>query len=102
MAWAGTGVLCRVNGGILTLARARPDRRQPRCRRRAGTFNFVQISDSHIGFQQAGQPRCGGDLSRDDRAHQRAARTRPNFILHTGDLTHLAEADGIRRPRSRC
>ena len=47
MAWAGTGVLWTVAGGILssqTLARAASAQMS------GGDFSFVQLSDSHIGF----------------------------------------------------
>ncbi|HVI80623.1 MAG TPA: hypothetical protein VM715_21215, partial [Candidatus Acidoferrum sp.] len=45
MAWAGTGVLWTMGGGVLTsklLGATAP--------LIAGDFSFVQISDSHIGF----------------------------------------------------
>lgn len=88
MAWAGTGMLWTVSGGLLgsTLlpSRARAAETLP------GSFSFVQISDSHIGFSREG-------INTDVLATFRQAITRinalpqqPDFILHTGDLTHLS------------
>ena len=46
MAWAGTGLIWSVGGGILS-SRVFG---QGAGRAGAGSFSFVQISDSHIGF----------------------------------------------------
>src|SRR6516225_7705251 len=52
MAWAGTGMLWTVSGGLLgsTLLPARAGAAESA----KGTFSFVQISDSHIGFNKEG------------------------------------------------
>src|SRR5579872_2946723 len=91
MAWAGTGVLWTISGGILrsqTLSRV-ADAAESAV---GGDLSFVQISDSHIGFNK--------EANKDVAATLRAAVTKinalpnaPSFILHTGDLTHLAEAE---------
>ena len=89
MAWAGTGVLWSLHGGILTsraLGATPTDTPAP-----TGTMNFVQISDSHIGFSKP----ANRDVSATFRESIRrinALPVVPEFILHTGDLTHLAEA----------
>ncbi len=52
MAWAGTGLLWTVSGGVLSSRRIAMagERAAP-----AGQqFAFAQISDSHIGFHAAG------------------------------------------------
>ena len=49
MAWAGTGVVWSVAGGVLN-SRALGQKLP------AGDFRFVQISDSHIGFNRAANP----------------------------------------------
>lgn len=55
-------------------------------------FSFVQISDSHIGFNKAANPDVVGTLQvAIDKIN--AMPTRPSFVLHTGDITHLAQAD---------
>ena len=58
-----------------------------------GSFNFVQISDSHIGFNKEGINSDVAGTLRKAIERINALPERPDFILHTGDLTHLAEAD---------
>jgi 3',5'-cyclic-AMP phosphodiesterase len=91
MAWAGTGMLWTVSGGLLgsSLLPARGSAAEVG----RGTFSFVQISDSHIGFNKAG---INADVTETfklaiDRIN--ALPHQPDFILHTGDLTHLASAE---------
>src|SRR5215510_7554596 len=88
MAWAGTGVLWTMTGGILrsqTLSRAS----EPLA---GAELSFVQISDSHIGFNKEANKDVAGTL-RDAVARINALPNSPSFMLHTGDLTHLAEAE---------
>ena len=60
-------------------------------------FRFVQISDSHIGFNKPANPDVTGTLKAAvDKINALAAQ--PHFLIHTGDLTHLAkpaEFDGM-------
>ena len=56
----------------------------------SGDLRFVQISDSHIGFDKPGEHRRHRDTARRD-AKIKAAPEQPSFILHTGDLTHLSK-----------
>ena len=92
MAWAGTGVLWTLNGGVLTSRALGQSADAGSIPAPAGTLNFVQISDSHIGFSKP--------ANRDVTATFREAVSRinslpvaPEFLIHTGDLTHLAEDD---------
>jgi len=88
MAWAGTGLLWTVSGGVLSsksLAEAAAGSEVP------GDFSFAQISDTHIGFK--------GEANKDvmatlDLALDRinALKAPPAFLLHTGDLTHAQKA----------
>src|SRR5471030_990626 len=98
MAWAGTGVLWMMSGGILksygmsqvidkTTGGIKKGLIMP-----ASDFTFVQISDSHIGFNKAANPDVTGTLQAAI-AKINAMPTAPSFILHTGDLSHLAQAD---------
>ncbi len=96
MAWAGTGVLWTVSGGILTSralgqAAGGGSLREPPATP-SGTLNFVQISDSHIGFQKPANTDVGATF-RETIARINAVAVAPEFLLHTGDLTHLAEAE---------
>ncbi len=96
MAWAGTGVLWAMSGGVLksqhlsSLAgRAFPGLNSPGGIA-PGDFHFVQISDSHIGFAKEANPDVVGTLQvAVNRIN--ALSVHPLFVLHTGDLTHLSK-----------
>lgn len=90
MAWAGTGMLCTVSGGLLgsTLLPSNAGAAiTPK-----GSFSFVQISDSHIGFAKEANKDVLGTL-KEAVARINALPAAPDFIIHTGDLTHLSEAE---------
>jgi len=87
MAWAGAGTLWLMKSGVLHA--------QPLDGSHVGkdaAFSFVQISDSHIGFHKAPNPDVVGTLRR-SLAMIAAEPTRPAFVLHTGDLTHLSKPE---------
>ena len=52
MAWAGTGVIWSINGGLLT-STVLGQEANNRSAIATAELNFVQISDSHIGFDKA-------------------------------------------------
>jgi 3',5'-cyclic AMP phosphodiesterase CpdA len=86
MAWAGTGLAWTVSSGILAsraMGRAPADQA-------AADFTFVQLSDSHIGFNKAPNQNVTATLEEAVR-RVNALPERPAFILHTGDLTHLSK-----------
>jgi hypothetical protein len=87
MTWAGTGLLWSVSGGVpgSALLSAAGAAERPA----GGGLSFVQISDSHIGFDRAANPDPGATL-RAAVAQIRALPTRPAFVLHTGDISHLS------------
>ncbi len=92
MAWAGTGVAWMAGAGVLKSAPL-PRLGQAADRRlAAGDFVFAQISDSHIGFSK--------DANKDVVSTLQAAIGRiqalpvaPDFLIHTGDLTHLSKPE---------
>jgi 3',5'-cyclic AMP phosphodiesterase CpdA len=89
MAWAGTGIVWSINGGILssaTFAQAAESSSQTA----TAEMNFVQISDSHIGFNKPANTDVVGTL-REAIAKINGLPKVPEFMLHTGDLTHLSE-----------
>jgi len=98
MAWAGTGMLWTVSGGLLGSALL-PGRAGAAGMHDMGgmvkktSFSFVQISDSHIGFNKEGVNTDVAATLKEAIARINALPEQPDFILHTGDLTHLAEAD---------
>jgi Icc protein len=88
MAWVGTGVLWTATGGVLSsrlvtdAAAAAAD---------VGTFSFVQISDTHVGFKGEANPDAAATL-RQVVERVNALRPAPAFVLHTGDQTHGQKA----------
>jgi 3',5'-cyclic AMP phosphodiesterase CpdA len=91
MAWAGTGALCVFKGGILrsyslsSLGAIPADIRQ-------GELSFVQISDSHMGFNKPANPDVIGTL-RAALDKINALPSPPAFMLHTGDISHLSRPE---------
>jgi hypothetical protein len=86
MLWAGTGVLWTVSGGVpsssmLGISKANAA---------ASGFTFLQISDSHIGFNKPANPNVLATL---DEAIVKigALPQKPAFMIHTGDITHLSK-----------
>ena len=70
-------------GGLLTESACSAE--QP-----GGAFNFVQISDSHIGFHRPENPDVAGTLKKTvDRIN--GLKTQPAFVVHTGDVTQLSK-----------
>ncbi len=53
------------------------------------TLRFAQISDSHIGFQGTANPDVA-DTFTEAIGQVNALGYTPDFVIHTGDLTHLA------------
>lgn len=85
MAWAGTGLVWAMNGGVLSAHEllAAP-------KHKTG-FTFAQISDSHIGFNKDPNHDVSKTLQEAvDKIN--ALEEQPAFVIHTGDITHLATA----------
>ncbi len=91
MAWAGTGALCVIKGGVLNsyglgrVAGMHDSELQ-------GELSFVQISDSHMGFDKAANPDVVGTLKAAVNKIN-ALPVAPAFILHTGDISHLSKPE---------
>jgi Icc protein len=90
MAWAGTGALCVLEGGVLRSYSLS----DPANMRKAATgeLSFVQISDSHMGFNKPANPDVTSTLQAAI-AKINALSIPPEFILHTGDLSHLSKPE---------
>jgi 3',5'-cyclic AMP phosphodiesterase CpdA len=91
MAWAGTGMLWTFSGGLLGSTLLTP--RSSAADIEKGSFSFVQISDSHIGFSKEGISTDVTATLKEAIARINALPQQPEFILHTGDLTHLSAAE---------
>ena len=92
MAWVGTGAMWTLTGGVLKGMpiehAAHGDMGRGSGVR--GGIRFVQISDTHIGFDKAANTDVTATL-RAAVAKIKAAPEQPSFVLHTGDLTHLSK-----------
>jgi 3',5'-cyclic-AMP phosphodiesterase len=91
MAWAGTGTLCVLQGGVLK-SFALSDVLRQKIGKISGDLSFVQISDSHIGFNKEANPDVTATL-REAIAKVNALPTPPAFVLHTGDLSQLSKPE---------
>ena len=87
MAWAGTGLVWTVSGGIPS-SRLFGESSGPKD---GDTFSFTQISDSHLGFSKPANTDVAATLQLAiDRIN--AESSQPDFLIHTGDITHSAKA----------
>ncbi|MCP6059539.1 hypothetical protein NL388_30245, partial [Klebsiella pneumoniae] len=55
----------------------------------AKAFTFLQISDSHVGFDKPANPDALSTL-REAVARIRTLKEKPAFMIHTGDISHLS------------
>jgi 3',5'-cyclic AMP phosphodiesterase CpdA len=96
MTWVGTGILWTISGGVphsigLIGEAAAADTRG---------LSFVQISDSHVGFDKPANPNARATLE-EAIAKVSTLPQKPAFMIHTGDISHLSkekefdDADGI-------
>jgi 3',5'-cyclic AMP phosphodiesterase CpdA len=89
MIWAGTGVLWTVAGGVPKSMSLLGDAQAAETS--ASGLTFLQISDSHVGFDKPANPNALGTLQEAiDKVG--ALPQRPAFMIHTGDITHLSRA----------
>jgi 3',5'-cyclic-AMP phosphodiesterase len=103
-AWSGAGVLWMMQGGVLKSVDllGAAEAAVP-----ASGLSFVQISDSHIGFNK--EPNPSPQVTLQSAIEQiMGLQARPAFVVHTGDVTHLSKPeqfddaariiDGVGRP----
>jgi 3',5'-cyclic AMP phosphodiesterase CpdA len=90
MAFGGAGTLFALSGGVFTpfdLAAAADGKYGSG---KIGKPLFVQISDTHIGFNKDANPDVNGSLGQAiDLVNGMAEQ--PALIIHTGDITHLSK-----------
>jgi len=90
MVWAGTGILWTLSGGVPKSLGLIGDALAAE----ASAFTFLQISDSHIGFNKPANPDALGTLREAiGKVKELVVKTRPAFMIHTGDITHLSQPD---------
>jgi 3',5'-cyclic AMP phosphodiesterase CpdA len=91
MAWAGTGAFFVLQGGVLK-SFAMSDVAKRSAKELKGELSFVQISDSHVGFNKPANPDVLATLNAAIEKIN-SLDVPPAFLLHTGDLTHLSKAE---------
>ncbi|HEY6326482.1 MAG TPA: metallophosphoesterase [Candidatus Cybelea sp.] len=92
VAWTGAGIAYALGSGGLMTGRAVAAGAE-------GTVEFVQISDSHIGFHQPANPDVAATLQMAVDAIN-ALPAQPAFVVHTGDITHLSTPEQFDAARA--
>ena len=87
MIWAGTGILWTLSAGVPKSLSLLGDAQAAE----AAGFTFLQISDSHVGFDKPANPNAIGTLQ-EAIGKIKSLPARPSFMIHTGDITHLSKA----------
>jgi hypothetical protein len=88
MGWAGTGVLWTVSGGLASSVTL--DQALGAAAPKTKPFSFLQISDSHVGFMKDANPDARVTY-REAVSKIAALPHKPDFIIHTGDITQLSK-----------
>jgi 3',5'-cyclic AMP phosphodiesterase CpdA len=86
MTWAGTGILWTIAGGLPRSVGLIEDAKA----QGSDGFTFLQISDSHVGFDKPANPNAIGTLE-EAVGKIKALPVKPAFMIHTGDITHLSK-----------
>jgi 3',5'-cyclic AMP phosphodiesterase CpdA len=86
MTWAGTGVLWTIAGGVPTSMGIID---QAIAAESKG-LTFLQISDSHVGFDKPANPNVLSTLE-EAIGRIKALPVKPSFMIHTGDISHLSK-----------
>jgi predicted MPP superfamily phosphohydrolase len=96
-AWFGAAVVLTVTGGeVISHLGSTPAPAAVTADPRA--LRFVQVSDSHLGFHGTANTDVTGSFSRAiDQIN--GLGFRPDFVMHTGDLTHLSTPDQFDQVR---
>ena len=91
LAFGGLGTVFVLAGGVLTpveLALAADPKTSPA----KGVPLFLQISDTHIGFNKEANPDVAGTLKQTI-DFVNAMPVKPALTIHTGDITHLSKPE---------
>ena len=90
MAWAGTGVVWTIAASGIPTSHAFGQTAHRKTGK--GDLHFLQISDSHIGFNKPANPDVSATLQAAvDKINGLADA--PEFMIHTGDLTHSSKPE---------
>jgi 3',5'-cyclic AMP phosphodiesterase CpdA len=91
MAFGGAGTLFALSGGIFTPVNLALAAGNKEAISKLGRPLFVQISDTHIGFNKDANGDVNGTLNQTIDVVNGMA-DQPALIIHTGDITHLSKA----------
>jgi 3',5'-cyclic AMP phosphodiesterase CpdA len=86
MTWVGTGVLWTISGGVPHSLGIMGEA----VAQEAKGLTFLQISDSHMGFDKPANPNARGTLE-EAVGKIIALPQKPAFMIHTGDISHLSK-----------
>jgi 3',5'-cyclic-AMP phosphodiesterase len=88
MAWAGAATVWVMNAGVLTSCNLLPGSKGAV----KGVFSFLQVSDSHIGFNK--DPNHDATQTFQEAIRRiNALEDQPAFLIHTGDITQLSKPE---------
>jgi 3',5'-cyclic-AMP phosphodiesterase len=90
MIWAGTGVIWTLSGGVPKSSQLLGIETAQAAEKAAAGFSFLQISDSHVGFNKPANPDALGTL-KEAIGKVNGLLVKPAFMIHTGDITHLSK-----------
>ena len=96
--WFGSAVVLTVTGGEV-ISHVAHDKDSAAAADDANALRFVQISDSHIGFTGPANTDVTSSFS-EAVSQVNTLGFRPQFVMHTGDLTHTstpAQFDQVRQ-----
>ncbi|MGA8157095.1 MAG: metallophosphoesterase [Rhodoplanes sp.] len=88
MTWAGTGVLWTIAAGVPSSAGLIEEAKA----QGSDGLTFLQISDSHVGFNKPANPNAIGTLE-EAIGKVKALPVKPAFMIHTGDISHLSKPE---------
>ena len=86
MTWCGTGVLWTIAGGVPHSLGIMGEAQAAETK----GLTFLQISDSHVGFDKPANPNALGTLEEAINKVNALAQ-KPAFMIHTGDISHLSK-----------
>src|ERR1700685_1301640 len=86
MTWVGTGVLWTISGGVPHSLGIMGEA----AAQEAKGLTFLQISDSHVGFDKPANPNALGTLE-EAIGKVNALTQKPAFMIHTGRISHVSK-----------
>jgi 3',5'-cyclic-AMP phosphodiesterase len=94
VSWTGLGIVWAVGeNGLLTACQSTQQKTSTNA-----PFSFVQISDSHIGFNKPANEHVTETLQKSINAIN-ALPVLPAFVVHTGDISHLSKPEEFDRAK---